>query len=118
MQQELWHDTILDAVGAAVQAAGGVKKVANKLWPALDATSATARLRACMNPDHAQKLDPEEFLMIGKLARDDGDTSLMDFLARQWGFEVTPLSPAEAEKLAKRKRRLELLEALKRLEDE
>jgi hypothetical protein len=53
MQQDLWHDTIFDALGAAVQAAGGAKKVAAKLWPALDTTSANARLRAGLNPDHA-----------------------------------------------------------------
>lgn len=118
IQSELWHDTILDAIGAAVQAAGGFKKVGAKLWPTLDGASAASKLRSALSPDCAQKLCPLELAMLGTLARECGDTSIMDFLARYWGFEVTPLSPAEAKKLAKKKLRLELLEQLKRLEDE
>lgn len=118
MQQELWHDTIFDALGAAVQAAGGAKKVAGKLWPALDSTSATARLRGCLNPEHAQKLCPEEFVMLVKLAKDSGDNSVMEYLACELGYELKPLSPVEAKKRAKRVRRLALLEELKRLEDD
>jgi hypothetical protein len=118
MQQVLWHDTIFDALGAAVQAAGGTKRVASKLWPALDETSASARLRAGLNPDHAQKLCLEEMLMIARLAGGAGDTSVMNFLGRELGFEVKPLSPGDAKKRAKRARRLALLDELKRLEDE
>lgn len=117
-QSTLWCESILDAIGAAVQAAGGTKRVASKLWPALDSTSATARLRGCLNADHAQKLDPEEFSMIVRLAKEAGDNSIMDFLAREHGYEIQPLSPEEAKKQAKRVRRLALLEELKRLEDE
>jgi len=118
MQQVLWHDTIFDALGAAVQAAGGAKRVASELWPAVDPTSATARLRACLNPEHAQKLCPEELLMLLKLARDAGDHSVMEFLGRKLGCEVKALKPEEAKKRAKRARRLALLDELKRLEDE
>jgi hypothetical protein len=118
IQSDLWHDTILDAVGAAVQASGGVKKVGPKLWPTLDTTSAASKLRSALSPDCAQKLCPMELLMLGKLAKESGDTSVMDFLAREWGFEVKPLAPAETKKLAKRARRLALLEELKRLEEE
>jgi len=119
LQTDLWHDSILDALGSAVRAAGGPGTVAKKLWPAIEESSRTARLRACLNPDHAQKLDPEEFVLIGKLARNAGDNSLMEFLAREWTYEQPkPISPAEAKKLAKRARRLALLEELKRLEEE
>jgi hypothetical protein len=118
MQHELWHDTIFDALGAAVQAAGGAKKVAAKLWPALDSTSANARLRAGLNPEHAQKLCLLEVLMILRLAIDAGDASVMEYLARELGCEIRVLSPIEAKKRAKRVRRLALLDELKRLEDE
>lgn len=100
MQQVLWHDTVFDALGAAVQAAGGAKKVAGKLWPTLDAGSANSRLRGALNPDHAQKLCPAELLMIARLARDEGDNSLMDFLARELGYEIKPLASAEVKKRA------------------
>lgn len=118
MQQVLWHDTIFDALGAAVQAAGGAKKIAGKLWPALDSTSATARLRAGLNPEHAQKLCLLEVQMILRLAMEAGNASVMEYLARELGFELKVLSPAEAKKRARRVRRLALLEELKRLEDE
>ena len=118
MQQELWHDTVFDAVGAAVQAAGGAKKVAGKLWPALDATNAAARLRGCLDPDHAQKLCLAELMMLGKLARDAGDSSIMDFFAREWGYKVEALSPEEAKKKAKRARVSALLAELARLSDD
>ena len=116
VQTDLWHDTMLDAVGAAVQSAGGVKRVAAILWPAMDATSAAAKLRACLNPDHAQKFDPEELKMIGRLARDAGDMSLPNFLAREWDLEVKPIAAAEAKERALSARKLALLAELARLE--
>lgn len=118
MQQELWHDTVFDALGAAVQAAGGAKRVAGRLWPALDSTSATARLRGCLNPEHAQKLCPTEFLLVGKLAREAGDNSVMEFLAKEWGYEVKALSPEEAKKTVKRARVSALLAELARLSED
>ena len=119
LQTELWHETILDALGAAVRAAGGPGTVAKKLWPASEEASRTAKLRACLNPDHAQKLDLEEFVFIGQLARSAGDNSLMEFLARTWMYESPKaIKPEEAKKAAKRLKRMALLEELKRLEDE
>lgn len=116
LQTDLWHDTILDAVGAAVQAAGGIKRVAGKLWPTSDAIAASARLRACLSAEHAQKLDPEELKMIGALAREVGDLSLPTFLARAWNCEIKALSPAESQERAITAKRLYHLGELQRLE--
>lgn len=117
-QSALDLGTIYDAIGCAVQVAGGTKRVASKLWPALGQSSAEARLRCSLNPEHAQKLDPEELSMVIGLAMDAGNFSVMEFLARKHGFEIKPLSPVEAKKRARRVRRLALLDELKRLEDE
>lgn len=117
-QSALWFDVFLDAVGGAVQAAGGVKRVASKLWPTLSQSSAEARLRCCLNADHAQKLDPDELLSIAKLGREAGCDSVMEFMARELGYELKVLTPVESKKRAKRIRRLALLDELKRLEDE
>lgn len=117
MQQELWHDTILDAIGAAIRASGGNKRVASKLWPALDSDSASARLRACLNPDHAQKLDPQEVDLVIGFGVEAADDSIMQYLARKHGYELQRLTPAETKKRAKRARRLALLDELQRLED-
>lgn len=119
LQTALWHDTIWDAIGAAVQAAGGVKKVAGRLWPSLDTTSAAARLRAALNPEHAQKLAPDELLLIGNLARESGDHSLMSFFARELAYKAPePLEPEQAAQQAKAMKRKALLEELLRLDDE
>jgi hypothetical protein len=117
-QSTLWFDTLLDAVGAAVQAAGGVKKVASQLWPTLDSTSAAARLRGALNPEHQQKLGVEELSMVMDLAKDAGDHSIMEYLAREHGYDVKPLAPEEAKRQERRVRRLALLAELARLEDE
>ena len=116
IQSDLWHDTILDALGAAVQAAGGIKKVGGRLWPALDETSATSRLRACLNPDHAMKLDLDELVLIGSLARAGGDISLLTYLGRVWSCEVKPIAAEKAKKQARSALRLSLLERLRQLE--
>lgn len=119
LQTALWHDTILDAIAGAVQAAGGIKRVSGKVWPALDATSAAARLRAALNPDHAQKLAPEELLLIAQLAREAGDHSLMNFFSRELAYRAPePLEPEQAAKQAKAMKRKALLEELLRLDDE
>lgn len=118
MQGELWHETIFDALGTAVKAAGGPKKVVPKLWPSCDESTAVTRLRDALNPDRSQKLCPAELLSLMRLAKEAGDNSVMDFLARDLGYELKPLAPAEAKKRAKRARKLALLDELKRLEDE
>lgn len=117
-QNTLWFDVILDAVGGCVQAAGGVKRVASKLWPTLSQSSAEARLRCCLNPDHAQKLDPDELLAIALLGREVGCFTIMEFMARELGCELKILPVAESKKRANRLRRMAILDELKRLEDE
>lgn len=118
IQSELWHDTILDAIGAAVQAAGGIKKVSGQIWPALDGSSAASKLRSALSSASAQKLCPLEVVLIGTLAKEAGDSSIMDFLGRVWGFEIKSLSPAATKKRAKRARKKALLKELQLLEDE
>jgi len=117
-QATFWHDTIFDALGTAVKVAGGTKRVASKIWPTLDSTTAHSRLRAGLNPEHAQKIDLDEMIAIARLGREAGDHSVMELLGRELGYEVKPLAAGEAKKKAKRSRRLALLEELKRLEDE
>jgi hypothetical protein len=96
VQPSLFHDSILDAVLAGVMAAGGRKVVAGKLWPSLDPETASARLRAGLNPDRQQKLGPLELLAIARLARAAGDHSLMRFLAHELGYaEPQPVDPVD-----------------------
>jgi hypothetical protein len=94
-QRVLFHDSIYDALGGAVQAAGGVKRVSAALWPALSTEVAAARLRSGLNPEHAQKLCPSEVLHVARLAREAGDHSVMQYLAAELGYRIEPVSPRD-----------------------
>lgn len=118
-QPALFHDTFADAVGAAVQAAGGVKAVGSKLWPALDLETAAAKLRACLNDDQPHKLALNELMMVVRLSRAAGDVSILRHLAMEAGCELHVLQPEEAKRKAKKTRTAVLLAELARLmEDE
>jgi hypothetical protein len=112
-QPALFHDSIFDALGTAVQAAGGVKRVAAALWPTLATEAACARLRGALNPEHAQKLCPLELVAIGRLARVAGDSSVMRYLAAEWGFaEPQPIEPEDQRAQLQR----EFVESVRKLE--
>lgn len=104
-QSALWHDTIYDALGTAVQAAGGNKRVSARLWPNIDSSSAQARLRSSLNTDHVQKLDLDEFVVIARIGKESGDHSVMEYLARELGYEIKPLAAAETKKRERKARR-------------
>lgn len=98
-QTALFHDSILDALGADIAALGGYKKVAAQLWPALTTDGAT-RLRNALNPEHAQKLCPLEVLKIKQLAVDAGSYATMNYEALLMGYRYVFLDPKdEAEDL-------------------
>lgn len=120
-QVPLWHDSIEDAIGTAVQSLGGSKKVAELLWPVLARNkpqTAYTRLRHSLNPEKSEKLDPDEVLTIARAAALVGEHSIMQYMARDLGYEISPLPLDESQKRARRERRMRLLEELKRLEVE
>jgi|SRR5688572_21353557 hypothetical protein len=120
-QVPLWHDAIEDAIGTAIQALGGAKKVAELLWPVLARNkpqTAYTRLRHCLNADKSEKLEPDELLTIARAAAVLGEHSIMQYMARELGYELTVLKPDESQKRVRRERRMALLDELKRLEDE
>lgn len=120
-QVPLWHDSIEDAIGTAVQALGGAKQVAAILWPALAQAkpeTAYTRLKHSLNPEKAEKLSPDEVLLIAREAAAIGMHCVMEYFAREAGYELKALAPADAKKRARRARKLALLEELKRLEDD
>jgi predicted ATPase len=120
-QIQLWHESIEDAIGTAVQALGGAKKVAELLWPVQARNkpqTAYTRLRHCLNAEKPEKLDPDEVMTIARAAAVLGEHSIMKFFARELGYELVPLAPTESVKRMRRNRRLALLEELKLLEDE
>lgn len=115
-QKALFHETIFDALGADILAAGGYKAVAGKLWPAENPTSAANKLRNAVNPEQAQKLCPEEVLQIKRLAQQAGSFATIQYEAQQLGYAVTWIEPEDELQRLERENN-ELLKALtKRLE--
>jgi hypothetical protein len=78
---DMHHEDIYDAIGTAVLAAGGYKRVAGKLWPSKSPQSAYAHLKNCLRDDKAEKLDPAELVRIMQMARDVGEHAVMHHLA-------------------------------------
>jgi len=110
-QTALFHDTIYDALGADIAAAGGFKVVAHKLWPA-DSSGAT-KLRNAINPDQPHKLCPDEILQIKRLAYEVGSTATVDYEAQQLGYQVTWIDPQDEAEALNREIR-DLLEVVNR----
>lgn len=97
-QSALFHETVYDALGADIAAAGGFKVVAGKLWPT--ESNAAAKLRNALNPDQPHKLCPDEVLAIKKLAYEHGSTATVDYEAQQLGYQPSWVDPQdEAEQL-------------------
>lgn len=110
-QSSLFHDSLADAIGADIAAAGGFKVVAGKLWPT--EANATQKLRNCLNVDQPHKLAPDEVLQIKRLAYEHGSTATVDYEAQQLGYECNWIEPeAEAAKLDREIR--DLLETVNR----
>ncbi len=102
-QVALFHETIYDALGADIAAAGGFKVVAGKLWPTEGTATAAAKLRNSINPEQPHKLCADEVLAIKRLAREFGSTATVDYEAQQLGFQVAWVDPKdEADELRRR----------------
>ncbi len=94
-QQQLFYETLFDAIGADIAAAGGFKAVASKLWPAESLTTSSARLRNALNPEQPQKLCPDEVLQIKRLAYEHGSTATVDYEAQQLGYQCVWVDPKD-----------------------
>jgi hypothetical protein len=106
-QSALFHDTIYDAIGADIAAAGGFKVVAGKLWPSESTSTAATKLRNSINADQPHKLCPDELLQIKRLAYEHGSTATVDYEAQQLGYEARWVDPKnEADELRREVRDL------------
>jgi hypothetical protein len=94
-QTALFHDTIYDALGADIAAAGGFKVVAGKLWPAENPSTSATKLRNAINPDQAQKLCADEILQIKRLAQEAGSSATVQYEAAQLGYVCTWVAPED-----------------------
>lgn len=100
-QSRLFFDDILDALRTVVQALGGSKVVGAKLWPDKAADAAGRQLSDCLNSAKAEKLSPDQVLLILRWGHEIGCHVGMQFIAQQCGYNVEAVSPqAERDRLA------------------
>jgi hypothetical protein len=115
-QNAIFHETIYDALGADITAAGGFKVVAGKLWPAENVSTGTAKLRNSINTDQPHKLAPDEVQQIKRLALEAGSTATIRYEAQQLGYDVHWIEPEDELERIERENN-ELLKAIaKRME--
>lgn len=89
----LFLEDVFDALKAAVQASGGAKSVAERLWPAKPVEQARKELLDCLNRENARKLCIEEALAILKMAREAGYHDAKHWIDAESGYQ--PSAPSD-----------------------
>lgn len=86
------NDTLIDCI----KAAGGSALVGAKLWPEKAPAAAQRTLLDCLNDERPAKLDPEQVLLILRLARERGCHAGMNYLAHALSYsEPIPIEPRD-----------------------
>jgi hypothetical protein len=89
-------ETLNDALIECVKAAGGSKHVGNKVWPEKPIDAAQRHLLNCLNEGKAERLTPEQVLLIAKLARSKGCHAYAEFVAADMGYAApVPVEPKD-----------------------
>lgn len=88
----LFMEDIYDALKAAVQAIGGPKIAASRLWPHKPAEQAKKELNDALNRDNPRKLDNEEFLAVLRMAKEAGFHQAKHWIDSELGYDPTPVA--------------------------
>ena len=95
-QQELFHESVHEALRATVAALGGLKVVGVQLWPEKPADEAARYLADCLNPERPHGLHPEKLLLLLRIARARGVHGGFTWIAREVGYaDPTPIEPED-----------------------
>lgn len=111
MQQEkLFHEDIYEALRTDILACGGFKAVGCVLWPEKAADKAGENLNNCLNRTRPEKLDPEQVLLIQKLAKNRGAFASLYYQTDEIGMtRPLPIEPEDE----KAKLQRQFIEAVK-----
>lgn len=97
-QPPLFVESIYDALKAIVGFLGGPKVVGARLWPAKSVDDGRRQLLDCLNPDRNEKLDPEQVVLLFRLAREAGFHVAKHWLDTETGYEPSkPIDPVHEE---------------------
>ena len=87
-------DSINDALIDCIKALGGSKQVGPVLWPEKTPDAAQRLLLACLNEDRPERLSPEHFVFVLKMAHGKGRHDAFDYLAQSLGYaKPIPIEP-------------------------
>lgn len=79
---------------ACVKAAGGSKQVGHRVWPEKTVDAAQRHLLNCLNDSKAERLAPDQVMLIARLARDKGCHAYAEFVAESLSYsEPVPIEP-------------------------
>lgn len=108
-------ESVNDALIACVKACGGSKQVGPRLWPEKTPDAAQRMLLDCLNDDRPQHLNPEQVMLVLRMARDKGFHAGMDFIVSALSYApTTPVEP-EDERAALQRQFLQGVETMSKL---
>lgn len=111
-QPALFVESMTDAIREVVRACGGTKVVASRLWPEKAPEAAARILLDCLNESRAEKLSPDQVLMLARMGRERGCHAVMAFYAAECGYSApVPIEPEDERAQLQR----EYVEAVKAL---
>lgn len=114
LQNKLFHERLEDALGAVIDACGGRKQFAVKLFPDKIVRDAHNLVDAMLNPERKEKFSPTQVAYIARRGREVGCHAVMEYLSREAGYaEPVPLDPEDAHAALQRK----FIEAVGTLEE-
>jgi hypothetical protein len=95
-QKRLFFEDIWDAQKYLVGLLGGAKVIGPKLWPQKSAEAAANALRDALNPNRAEKLDMEQFMLLLRFGREAGHHDLMEYMAADLSYtQPVPIDPED-----------------------
>lgn len=95
-QPPLFVESVYDALKAIVAALGGPKIVGAALWPQKSVDDARVQLLHCLNPDRSDKLDPEQVVLLFRLAREADFHVAKHWLDGETGYQASlPADPGD-----------------------
>ena len=102
-QNQLFIDSLSDAITDLVNQCGGVKKMGSLLWPEKTVRDAGSQLLNCLNPDHAQKLSLEQIDFLFDVARKETVHVVPQYIGNRYGYKVLPVEPEDEKAELQRK---------------
>jgi len=94
-QQPLFCEDIYEALRTIGQAYGGAKKMGALLWPDKPVDKAAELWSNCLNRTRAEKLDPEQVILVLKIGREIGCHAGIDFISRECNYRYETIEPED-----------------------